>query len=514
MNRAYWGIDADPSAQGRIKGGLPVAVLDIGSNSVRLVVYERHARALTPLYNEKSACALGRGVATSGRMADENVTKALTAIKRFALVSKLMKVGAVHILATSAVRDAANRESFVAAVEKIMGAPVSVLSGQEEAHYAALGVVAGMPDFSGIVGDLGGGSLEMSAMEEGNDSAGETHELGVIRLQDDSKSSPDKARTLARSRLKDSMLKQRKAGGCFCAIGGTWRALAKLHQVLKDYPLHMVQHYAVPAEELSKFCAEIVSTVSSGKAMPGAEHASSGRRDLIPYGAAVMMEVLKTGRFDTVVFSALGVREGFLYSSLAPQQQALDPLMEAADEMSVLRSRSPGHAHDLIDFSAGLLAALGIDETPAEERLRKAACLLADIGWRGHPDYRGEQAVDLIAYGSLTGVDHPGRAFLAEVLAVRYMGLKHKSISQALLNLAGSDASNRARLLGAGFRVAYPMSAAMPGILPRTGFELIEDRLVLKLPEEFAFLAGDHLHSRLDQLAGVAGIKQTGIVID
>lgn len=512
MNRAYWGIDADPSAQGRIKGGLPVAVLDIGSNSVRLVVYERHARALTPLYNEKSACALGRGVATSGRMADENVAKAIMAIKRFALVSKLMKVGNIHILATSAVRDAANRETFVTQVEKIMGAPVTVLSGQEEAHYAALGVVAGMPDFAGIVGDLGGGSLEMSSME-GGDAPGETHELGVIRLQDDSKSSPQKARSLSRSRLKGSMLKGRKAGGTFCAIGGTWRALAKLHQVLRDYPLHMVQHYAVSAEELSKFCTEIVSAVASGKTMPGAEHASSGRRDLIPYGAAVMIEVLKAGRFDTVVFSALGVREGFLYSTLTPEQQSLDPLMEAADEMSVLRSRSPGHAHDLIDFTTQLLTALGIKETTGEERLRRAACLLADIGWRGHPDYRGEQAVDLIAYGSLTGVDHPGRAFLAEVLAVRYMGLKHKSISQSLLNLAGNDANDRARLLGAGFRVAYPMSAAMPGIIPRTSFELVDDRLVLHLPDDLAFLAGDHLQSRLDQLAGVAGIKQTGIVV-
>jgi exopolyphosphatase/guanosine-5'-triphosphate,3'-diphosphate pyrophosphatase len=514
VNRAYWGIDSDPSAQGRIKGALPVAVLDIGSNSVRLVVYERHARALTPLYNEKSSCALGRGVATSGRMADENVAKALTAIKRFALVTRLMKVGSTHVLATSAVRDAANRESFVEAVEQIIGEPVRVLSGEEEARFAALGVIAGMPDFGGVVGDLGGGSLEMAAMEEGHESQGETHELGVIRLQDDSKSSPDKARSLSRSRLRDSMLARRKPGGAFCAIGGTWRALAKLHQLLRDYPLHMVQQYAVPAEELSKFCSEIVAAVADGKPMPGADHASSGRRDLIPYGAAVMIEVLKAGRFDTVVFSALGVREGYLYSMLTPEQQRLDPLMEAADEMSVLRSRSPGHAYDLIDFTSALLSAIGVDETDGEARLRKVACYLADIGWRGHPDYRGEQSVDLIAYGSLTGVDHPGRAFLAEVLAVRYMGLKHKSISQALLNLAGNAGNARARLLGAAFRVAYPMSAAMPGVLPRTGFELIGDRLVLQLPGDLAFLAGEHLQGRLDQLAGVAGIKQTGIVVD
>jgi exopolyphosphatase / guanosine-5'-triphosphate,3'-diphosphate pyrophosphatase len=510
----YWGVDADPTAQGRIKGARAVAVLDIGSNSVRLVVYERHARALTPLYNEKSACALGRGVAKTGKLADENVQRALTAIKRFALVTRLMKVGTTHILATSAVRDAANRAAFVAAVEQIMGAPVRVLSGAEEAHYAALGVRAGIPEFSGVVGDLGGGSLELSNMTLGEDSVGETHELGVIRLQDDSRSQADKARTLARSRLKESMLGGRNTGGAFCAIGGTWRSLAKLHQVQRNYPLHMVQHYAVSAGEIARFCDEIVEEVAKGRPLPGADHVSASRRELVPYGAAVLSEVIRAGRFETIVFSALGVREGYLYSLLDASAQALDPLIEAAEEMSLLRSRSPAHAVDLIDFTGQLLEALGIEETAEEERLRRVACYLADIGWRGHPDYRGEQSVDLIAYGSLTGVDHPGRAFLAEVLAVRYMGLKHKSVSQALLNLAGAEASARARLIGAAFRVAYPMSAAMPGVIPRTRFEMVGGRLVLELPGDLAFLSGEHLAGRLDQLAGVAGIKNTGIVVD
>jgi len=509
----FWGVDADPTAQGRIKGALPVAVLDIGSNSVRLVVYERLARALTPLYNEKSSCALGRGVASSGKLAEENVQRALKAIKRFALVTRLMRVGATYILATSAVRDASNRESFVAAVEEIMGTPVRVLSGEEEAYYAAMGAHAGIPDFDGVVGDLGGGSLEMSAGEQGRPDVQETHELGVIRLQDDSKNSVAKARTLARSRLQDSLLARRAAGGAFCAIGGTWRALAKLHQVLRSYPLHMVQHYSVPAAEMLAFCEDIVTAVSAGKNMPGAEAASNSRRDLVPYGAAVLAEVLRAGRFNSVVFSALGVREGYLYGLLDPEQQKLDPLMEAAEEMSVLRSRSPRHADDLINFTAELLTAVGIAETPAERRLRVVACYLADVGWRGHPDYRGEQSVDLIAYGSLTGVDHPGRAFLAEVLAVRYIGLKHKSVSPALLSLASPAETHRARIIGTAFRVAYPMSAAMPGVLPRTGFEMVKGRLILRLPDDLAFLSGEHLAGRLDQLAGVVGIKSTGISV-
>ncbi|MDP1732560.1 MAG: Ppx/GppA phosphatase family protein [Devosia sp.] len=510
MNQ-FWGVDADPTAQGRIKGARPVAVLDIGSNSVRLVVYERHARSLTALYNEKAACALGRGLAASGRLTYESIDRALTAIQRFALVTRLMHVGQVHVLATSAVREAANSDAFVEAVEATMGAPVRVLSGEEEAHFASLGVIAGIPDFTGVVGDLGGGSLELSTIAAGRDTAGETHELGVIRLQDDSGGSPLKAQALTRQRLEQSSVAKGDDNRVFCAIGGTWRSLAKVHQVLRNYPLHMVQHYAAKVPDILELCDDIVEAVSAGRSMPGAEHVSSSRRDLVPYGAAVLGEVLRTGRFETVLFSALGVREGYLYGLLDPEERAVDPLLQAAEEMSVLRSRSPAHAIDLIDFTAEFLTAIGVRETPEEQRLRKVACYLADIGWRGHPDYRGEQSVDLIAYGSLTGVDHPGRAFLAEVLAVRYMGLKHKSVSQSLLTLAGPAANARARLIGAAFRVAYPMSAAMPGVLPRTSFSLDGGRLVLHLPQDLAFLDGEHLRGRLDQLAGVAMIKSTEV---
>jgi exopolyphosphatase/guanosine-5'-triphosphate,3'-diphosphate pyrophosphatase len=509
--KEFWGVDADPTAQGRIKGARPVAVLDIGSNSVRLVVYERHARALTPLYNEKAACALGRGLAATGQIADANIDRALTAMQRFALVARLMRVGQVHVLATSAVRDARNSQSFVSAIEQVMGADVHVLSGEAEAHFAALGVLAGMPDFEGVVGDQGGGSLELSTLAKGRDAVGETHELGVIRLQDDSGGSPAKAATLARRRLKQSGVLGANKAKTFCAIGGTWRSFAKLLQVRSAYPLHMVQHYVVPASEAADLCDEVLAAVAAGKPYPLADQVSASRRDLVPYAAAVLGEVLRAGNFEQLAFSALGVREGYLYHLLDAQERAVDPLREAAEEMNLLRARSPAHAGDLVSFSEQLFAALGIVETSVQRRLREVACYLADIGWRGHPDYRGEQSVDLVAYGSMVGVDHPGRAFLAQVLAVRYMGPKHKSASQNLLALAGEAGTQRARLIGVAMRVAYPMSAAMPGVLPRTSFELAGDMLVLRLPEDLAFLDGEHLRGRLAQLAATAGCKTSAV---
>ena len=376
MNQ-FWGVDADPTAQGRIKGAKPVAVLDIGSNSVRLVVYERHARALTPLYNEKSACALGRGVGATGRLADTNVAQALNAIKRFALVARMMRVGKVYVLATSAVRDAANRQEFVDAVELLMDSKVQVLSGEQEAHYAALGAVAGIPEFDGMVGDLGGGSLELSAILDGADTDGQSYELGVIRLQDDSNGSPNKAASIVRDTLQKSSLARASKGQSFVAIGGTWRSLAKLHQIVRDYPLHMVQHYVVAAEDMIQFCADITGA-STLKGYAGAENVSSSRRELVPFGAAVLAEVLKAGNFANVVFSALGVREGYLYGMLDKREQAIDPLIQGAEELSVLRSRSPAHASDLVEFTGQFLAVSGMTETAEDARLRTVACLLSD----------------------------------------------------------------------------------------------------------------------------------------
>ncbi|UYO00368.1 MAG: Ppx/GppA family phosphatase [Devosia sp.] len=507
----FWGVDADPTAQGRLKGARPVAVLDIGSNSVRLVVYERHARALTPLYNEKASCALGRGIAKTGRLADDNMAKALEAMKRFELVSRMMRVGKIYVLATSAVRDAANRQEFVAAVEAILKTPVRVLDGEEEAHYAALGVVAGIPGFRGIVGDLGGGSLELSHISNGADTDGQSFELGVIRLQDDAQGSPVQAAEIVRGRLAKSILSGCEKGGRFAAIGGTWRSLAKLHQAETKYPLYMVQDYVVPATDMIAFCEHIVKA-DSLKSYPGSSDVSNSRRELVPFGAAVLAEVLKAGTFESVVFSALGVREGYLFGMLDERERATDPLIQGAEELSILRSRSPAHADDLIEFTGNYLSVAGSRETAEQTRLRRVACLLADIAWRSHPDYRGSQSIDSIAYGSLTGVDHPARAFLAQVMAVRYDGLKAKGASP-LAVLGDPEMITRAKTIGALFRVAYPMTAAMPGILPRIAFSVREDTLVLRVPVDLAFLNGDHLRNRLRQFGDLAGYKATAIEI-
>ena len=171
-----------------------------------------------------------------------------------------------------------------------------------------------------------------------------------------------------------------------------------------------------------------------------------------------------------------------------------------------MRSRSPRHGEELIDWTDRFMASSGLDETAEERRLRHAACLLADIGWRAHPDYRGEQSLNIIAHGGFTGIDHPGRAYLALAVFYRHVGLvMDDELSPRLRELASTRMIDRARVLGAAMRLAYVVSAAMPGVLPQTPLAVERHRLALRLPGEYAALGGERVLGRLRSLARLIG---------
>jgi exopolyphosphatase / guanosine-5'-triphosphate,3'-diphosphate pyrophosphatase len=207
------------------------------------------------------------------------------------------------------------------------------------------------------------------------------------------------------------------------------------------------------------------------------------------------------------VFSAMGVREGLLYELLEDVDRKRDPLITAAEELNILRSRSPQNGHELADWTDQLLASTHLDENGEDRRLRQAACLLADIGWRAHPDYRGEQSLNIIAHAVFAGVDHPGRAFLALAVFYRHVGLADDDASPRLREIASTRLLERARALGAAMRVAYILSAAMPGVLMRAPLEVVDKRLVLSLPPELAALNSDRLGNRLRQLGRLLGAE-------
>lgn len=494
---------AASGAPGRLDYGPTIAVVDIGSNSVRLVVYEGLSRSPTPIFNEKTLCGLGREVQSTGLLAADAVLKALTALKRFRALCEVLQVARLWVLATAACRDASNGPAFIAEAERICGAKVDVLSGRREAELSALGIVSGIHHPDGIVDDLGGGSLELVDVHGRRCKRGVTLPLGGLALQDASAKSIKKAERIVRTALKNVESLQAGAGRTFYAVGGTWRALARLHMWQMGYPLHVVHGYAVAAKETFEF-SRLVHRVNI-EMLSRIEVVSDARRPLLAYGALVLEHVVRMAKPAQVVFSALGVREGLLYALLDLDEQRRDPLFAAARELNVLRSRSPEHGEELMAWTDGFMASSGLDETAEEQRLRRAACLLADIGWRAHPDYRGEQSLNIIAHANFVGIDHPGRAFLAMSVFFRHVGLIDDELSPRLRELASSRMIDRARVLGAAMRVAYLVSAAMPGVLPRTPLKVERGRLVLRFPGPLAALAGDRLFNRLRQLARLIG---------
>jgi exopolyphosphatase/guanosine-5'-triphosphate,3'-diphosphate pyrophosphatase len=491
------------AAPGRLDLGPPVAVIDIGSNSVRLIIYEGLTRSPTPIFNEKVLAGLGREVQSTGLLPEDAVEKALGALRRFRALCDNVAVGTVWVLATAACRDASNGRAFIAEAERICRTKVDVLSGKREAKYSAFGVISGIHRPDGIVGDLGGGSLELVDLHGARIKTGVTLPLGGLALQDISSKSLKKADKFVKKTLAQVPALAAGAGRTFYAVGGTWRALARLHMWQTGYPLHVMHGYVIPAKEALEF-SRLVHRIDP-QMLSRIEVVSDARRPLLAYAALVLEHLVRAARPRNVTISALGVREGLLYSLLDPDERTLDPLIAAARALNVLRSRSPRHADELMHWTDAFLASSGIEETAEEGRLRHAACLLADIGWRAHPDYRGEQSLNIVANAAFVGIDHPGRAFLALTVFFRHVGLVDEELSPRLRELASTRMLDRARILGASLRVAFLISAAMPGILPRAPMTVENRRLVLDLDAKLAPLAGDRLFNRLRQLARLIG---------
>jgi exopolyphosphatase / guanosine-5'-triphosphate,3'-diphosphate pyrophosphatase len=495
---------ATADAQGRLDHGPPIAVVDIGSNSVRLVVYEGLTRSPTELFNEKALCGLGREVQTTRLLAADAVQHALSTLRRFRALCDTMDVKKTYAIATAACRDAKNGPAFIKLAERTIGANIDVLSGAREAELTALGVISGVHRADGVVGDLGGGSLELVDIRGSHARRGLTRPLGGLALADISAKSLKKAEKFVKKTLGGLPVLRDCEDRSFYAVGGTWRSLARLHMWQTGYPLHVMHGYAISAEEALEF-ARLAHRVDVDT-LSNIEVVNNARRPLLPYAALVLEYILRIGKPRQVVFSALGVREGLLYSLLKKKEREKDALIEAARHLNQLRSRSPRHGEELIEWTDRFMATSGLDETGEERRLRHAACLLADIGWRAHPDYRGEQSLNIIAHGGFSAIDHPGRAYLALAVFFRHVGLvMDDELSPRLRELVSTRMLDRARVLGAALRLAYVISAAMPGVLDETSLAIERHRLALRMSGEFSALAGERVMNRLRSLARLIG---------
>ncbi|MFM9941416.1 MAG: exopolyphosphatase [Hyphomicrobiaceae bacterium] len=490
--------------RGRFAELEPIGVIDIGSNSVRLVVYEGAVRSPTPLFNEKVHCGLGRSVATTNRLGAESIERALAALARFHTIARILRVKNLRAIATAAVRDASDGREFIVRGEQAAGVPIQILSGEREAELAAAGVQMGFRHPSGVAGDLGGGSLELVNVGGQLRSGAVTLPLGGLRLIDLAQGRIDKALELTDASLASVPWLDQGDVPTLYAVGGTWRALARLHMDATNYPLRVMHGYRLPTREAIEYC-EMIRRARKPSDIKGGADISRARREVLPFGALVLERLLKRMRPKDVTFSVFGIREGLLYSLLAPSEQQKDPLISFAEDYSRLRSRSAEHAKELVTWTDALFVEPGPRESEDERRLRHAACLLSDIGWRAHPDYRGEQSLNVIAHAALGGIDHEGRIFLALSIYFRHIGAGEETpgehLSERLKSFVSRRTLKRARIIGAALRAAHMMSIGMPGIIDETPLSYDGGKLVLTLPRSYQGLDGERLSRRFEALA-------------
>jgi exopolyphosphatase / guanosine-5'-triphosphate,3'-diphosphate pyrophosphatase len=476
-----------------------VAVIDIGSNSLRLVVFDGLKRSARVLFNEKVMCGLGRSLNKTGKLDEDGVAMARANLQRFVALARSLGAAHLDVLATAAVRDAADGPVFVQEIEKRLNIPVRVLSGEDEGRLSAMGVLAGTPTAAGIVGDLGGGSIELIEVAKGNVGRAATLPLGPLRLADLADDDKNLKDVVDRLLATVPWLGAPQDSNFYC-VGGAWRGLARIHMAESQYPLHIIQDYTLSRGEAEKFLDFIAK--QSRKSLDGIAGLSKKRLEVVPLAGRVLARIMKRMDPKRIVFSAWGLREGHHFTMLDPAERAADPLITACVETARIHERFGEIGEALNAWVAPLFP----KETPEQKRLRRAAALLSDIAWNEHPDYRAEQAVRHALYMPVGGIDHPGRAFLAAILHARYGGRGTVELL-APLELLDDDELIFARGVGLALRLAYTLSGGVPGGLHGTSLVLSGHDVVLALGGDGGQRFGESVQRRLDSLAKAMGRK-------
>lgn len=481
------------------------AVIDVGSNSVRLVLYRLEGRAIWTVYNEKVLAGLGRDLGVTGRLSESGVDTALAALRRFRAVLDATRPQDVFTAATAAVRDADDGDAFVGRVAAETGLQLRVLSGQEEARYAALGVLAGEPEGEGVVGDLGGASLELVRLTPEGPIEGATLALGPFAM---GSLKGDKLRAEIAARLAPHA--GRFSGKTFHAVGGAWRNLALIHMRMFDYPLQIVHQYEInrrEALETARFIAR-----QSKTSLEGIAGVSKKRLETLPHAAMVLETLIETLGIETVVISAYGLREGLLLESMRPQTRDLDPLIEGCcalvTRQGVDETLGPTLEAWLAPVFSNLTPVIDGGE-PREAVLRAAACRLADLGSRLHPDHRAQLVFEQVLRAPIAGLRHVERAFLAVAAFSRHTSATAAYPEPEVIDrLLSESQRRRARALGAAIRLGSDLSGRSSALLAQSRLGLKDGRLILTAVEGWSdMLLGEQTARRATTLAQLLNLQ-------
>src|SRR6516165_1118078 len=481
------------------EGAERIGVIDLGSNSLRLVVFERLGAALFPLFNEKVMCGLGRGIGSTGRLNPEGIGLALVNLRRFVAFARAIGVDHLAVLATAAVRDASDGKAFAAEVERQCRVQVRIIDGAEEARLSAAGVLAGIPDADGIVADLGGGSVELvrvlpGALGVGQTERGITLPLGPLRLAGFGESTRTISDAIDRILGTASILRS-ASGKNLYLVGGAGRAIARLHMEHTEYPLHVIHQYTMMRPEAEGFF-DIISR-QSRKSLERIITISRKRLEVVPLAALILRKLMTVAAPQRVVFSALGLREGYAYGLIPPEDRASDPLIGAYRAVGRRQSRFRLDGDRLQEWTATLFPNL----SEGARRRHRATCWLSDLAWSEHPDYRAQQAFTRSLTMPLAGGTHPDRVFVATALHARYGGPVDDPVKEPARQLLDERSAQEARTLGLTLRLAYTLCAGTIELLSEVDLSRSGGGLVLEVPSESNLFVGETVQRRLDAVA-------------
>ncbi|HEX7751870.1 MAG TPA: exopolyphosphatase [Novosphingobium sp.] len=466
------------------------AIIDIGSNTVRLVVYGGPARAPTVLLNEKVTAKLGKGLAENGRLSDKAMKVALAALGRYALLLRLRGVERVETVATAAARDATNGEDFLARVRALGLAP-RLLSGEQEAVTSAMGVIGALPGAKGVVADLGGGSLELIHVEGGRSWHGASLPFGTLRLPG--------LRAQGPVRFSRGIVKALDAAEWHCApgealylVGGSHRALARVAMHAAGWPIDDPHAFELSPQAALKTC-RLVLADALPPAIPGL---SASRRASLPAAAALLAVLVRELKPARLVFSAWGLREGLMYAALPAAEQALDPLLAGAFAFGQALGCAPADAAAIAGWTAPVAA--------GDETLRLAATLLALVSQRIEPNLRAGHIMDGALRKRWIGIDAPGRA---QIAACALANAGRAAPAEALGRLAPADRLREAAGWGLAMRLCRRFSGLSAKVLAGSALSVEDGALTLTMQEAYAPLYTEMVEKDLKALAEHLGLR-------
>ncbi len=472
------------------------AVIDIGSNTVRLVVYSGPRRAPNVWLNEKVTARLGRDLAETGSIPEEASEMALAGLTRFAAILRDLGVEDVATVATAAARDAANGPQFIEAVRALRLEP-RVLAGEEEAKTSAMGVIGAFPGAAGVVADLGGGSLELVAVENGDCHDGVSLPLGTLRLPALREGGSEAFRKAVKKHLRLASW-AKKQGGPLYLVGGTWRALANYAMHKADYPMQDPQAFTFTPKEAAQVAKKLAK--ADPDALSSISDISSNRASGLPDAAAMLQVMLDELKPAELVISAWGLREGLLFSRLSEPAREQDPLLSAVTHFTAPRGADITSATLEMAWTAD-----AIDErNRGSERIRLAATLLAGATARIEPNMRIGHATDWALEKRWVGLDHTGRAMIAQSLQA---SCGQPKIEESYLRMASEQQLQRASAWGLANRLCRKIGAGTRISLLGSSLRREGNTLVLRFDESRAHMMVDAVGSELANLAEWIGLK-------